>query len=92
MRELDAPGVDELALLAWLVDAEAETAAALLGDGANRADLDRLLVERALLERVDVADAARAAVIAAAPRTAVEDVLESAHAARCQLTRTEPTQ
>jgi hypothetical protein len=61
----------------------------LLGDRANRADLDRLLVERARLERIDVADAARAAVIAPELRTAVEEVLESAHAARWQLTLTE---
>lgn len=87
--ELDAAGVDELALLAWLTAADAETAVRLLGDLAQRNELDRLLLERALLGPVDAADAARAAVTAAALRAAVEDTLESAHAARWQLARSE---
>jgi hypothetical protein len=87
--EIDAAGVDELALLAWLVGAEPETATALLGEHAQRGVLDRLLLRRALLERVEAGDAARAALIMAALRTAVEDVLVSAHEARWQLTRTE---
>ncbi len=88
-REVENAGIDELALLAWLVNAEEGTARALLADRAKRAELDRMLLERALLERVDATDPARAAVIATSLRTAVEDVLLSAHEARWQLTRTQ---
>jgi len=86
---IDAAGADELALLAWLATADAETAQRLLGERGERAELDRLLLECALLAPVELADAARAAVMAAALRTAVEDTLESAHAARWQLARGE---
>ena len=87
--EVDSARVDELALLAWLVTADPETAQRLLGERAERAEFDRLLLERALFGPVDPTDAARAAVTAAALRTAVEDTLESAHAARWQLARSE---
>jgi hypothetical protein len=87
--ELEAAGLDELALLRWLLDADPATAAQLLGERGERLELDRTIIENMLLGRVDVADTARAAVIARALRTAVEDVLESAHAARWQLTRNE---
>lgn len=87
--ELAGAGVDELALLRWLLEVNQATATALLGDRADAAALDRLLLERALFGGVDAADTARAAVIATALRAAVEDVLESAHAARWQLMRNE---
>ena len=87
--ELEAASVDELALLAWLTITDEETAARLLGERVQPIELDRLLLRRAVLAPVDAADAARAAVTAAALRTAVEDTLESAHAARWQLARSE---
>jgi hypothetical protein len=87
--ELPALGVDELALLRWLFDADNATATSLLGEHADQAQVDRLLLERALFTPIEAFDAARAAVIATSLRAAVEDVLESAHASRWKLTRTE---
>jgi hypothetical protein len=65
------------------VEPEAETARRLLGERTDRAALDRLLLKQALLSRA--ADAATATALLAA----VEDALESAHAARWQVTRSE---
>lgn len=87
--ELEAAGLDEFALLRWLLDADPATTDQLIGERAERAELDQVLIRHALLDRVDAADTARAAVIARALRGAVEDLLESAHAARWQLTRNE---
>lgn len=87
--DLEAASLDELALLRWLLDADPVTADQLIGERGECAELDRVLLKVALLDRVDAADTARAAVIAWALRRAVEDWLESAHAARWQLTRNE---
>jgi len=87
--DVEAAGVDELALLRWLLDRDATTAEQLVGERGEHGALDRLLLERALFGGIAASDAARAAVIGWALRTAVEDVLESAHAARWQLTRSE---
>jgi REase_DpnII-MboI len=87
--ELEAATADELALVAWMTTSDADTATRLLGEHVARADLDRLLLDRAVVASVDVSDAARAAVTAGALRKSVEDVLQSAHAARWQLARTE---
>ena len=67
------------------MEPEAETARRLLGERTDPAALDRLLLKQAMLSRVDAADAVTATALLAA----VEDALESAHAARWQVTRSE---
>lgn len=89
--EVAAAAVEEIALLVWLATAYAAAGERLLGsdERLQATELERTLLERAVFEPVDAADAARAAVTAAALRHAVEATLESAHGARWQLDRSE---
>ncbi|MFL5958657.1 MAG: hypothetical protein ACJ75G_00115 [Gaiellaceae bacterium] len=91
VSDIETAGVDEVALIAWLSTNQPATAERLLGSD-ERLQVEQLelrLLERVLLEPFDAADAARAAVLAAAVRRATEALLESGHAARWQLDRSE---
>ncbi|MEZ5098676.1 MAG: hypothetical protein R3C15_02485 [Thermoleophilia bacterium] len=89
--EVAAASVEEIALLIWLPTAYAAAGQRLLGSDERLQvhELERQLLTRAVFEPVGAADAARAAVMAAALRHAVEATLESAHGARWQLDRGE---
>ncbi|MCP9486937.1 MAG: hypothetical protein MSC30_13865 [Gaiellaceae bacterium MAG52_C11] len=91
VSDIDTAGVDEVALVIWLSTAHPATAERLLGSDERLqiAQLERRLLERALFKPLEVGDAARAAVVATAVRRATESMLESAHAARWQLNRSE---
>jgi hypothetical protein len=91
VSDIDTAAVDEVALLIWSSTTHPAAAERLLGSDERLQveQLERRLLERALFEPLDVGDAARAAVIAATVRRAIETMLDSAHAARWQLNRSE---
>jgi hypothetical protein len=91
VSDIETADVDEIALMIWLSTNQPGAAERLLGSD-ERLQVEQLelrLLERVLFEQLDVGDAARAAVIAATVRRAIEAMLESAHAARWQLDRDE---
>ena len=89
--DVSGTSIDELALLCWLAVADSDVAVGPLGNEARArsGELERDLLRRALLEPVNAEDAARAAVIVAALRYATERTLESAHAVRWQIDRSQ---
>lgn len=91
VSDIETAGVDEIALIIWLSTNHRAVAERLLGSDERLqvGQLELRLLERVLFEPFDAGDAARAAVLAAAVRRATEALLQSAHAARWQLDRSE---